>query len=76
MNTEGTAALARAKDRFEQFGQQSDQISEISREARAQVDQLEKQADENKQKANEAYEKALKANELAKNALSQQQQIR
>lgn len=75
MNTEGAAALARAKDRFEQFGQQSDQISEISREARAEVDLLEKQADENKQKANEAYEKALKANELAKNALSQQQQI-
>lgn len=76
MNTDGASALARAKDRFEQFGQQSDQISDISREARAQVELLEKQADQSKQNAIEANDKASKAYELAKNALSQQQQIR
>lgn len=76
LNTDGAAALARAKDRFDQFGQQSEQISKISREARAQVELLEKQADQSKQNANDANEKASKAYELARNALSQQQQIR
>lgn len=76
LNTDGTSALARAKDRSEQFGQQSEQISEISREARAQVDALGKQADQSKQNAIDANEKASKAYELARNALSQQQQIR
>lgn len=76
LQTDGATALARAKDRFEQFGQQSDQISDISREARAKVEQLEKQADESKQNAIEANEKATKANELARNALSQQKLIR
>lgn len=76
MNTDGSSALAKAKDRFEQFGQQSDQISDISRQARTQVEALEKQADRSKQNAIEANEKASKAYELARNALSQQQQIR
>lgn len=76
MNTDGASALAKAKDRFEQFGQQSDQISDISRQARTQVEVLEKQADRSKQNAVEANEKASKAYELARNALSQQQQIR
>lgn len=76
LNTDGASALARAKDRFDQFGQQSEQISEISREARAQVELLEKQADQSKQNAIDANEKASKAYELARNALSQQQQIR
>lgn len=76
LNTDGATALARAKDRFDQFGQQSEQISQIAREARDQVEALEKQADQRKQNALEAKEKASKAYELAKNSITQQQQIR
>lgn len=76
LQIDGASALARAKDRFEQYGQQSEQISDISREARAQVEELEKKADQSKSNALEANEKASKAYELARNTLSQQQQIR
>lgn len=76
LQTDGVSALARAKDRFEQFGQQSDQISDISRQARARVETLEQQAEQNKNSAKEANEKASKAYELAKNTLSQQKNIR
>lgn len=76
LNIDGATALARAKDRSEQFDDQSEQISEISRNARAKVEELEKQADRSKQNAIDANEKASKAYELAFNAISQQQQIR
>lgn len=76
LQIDGNSALNKAKERFEQFGQQSEQISDISRDSRKHVEQLEKQADESKRSAIEANEKASKAYDLARNALSQQQQIR
>lgn len=76
LQTDGVSALGRAKDRFKQFGQQSEQISDISRQARARVETLEQQAELNKQNAKEANEKASKAYELAKNTLNQQKNIR
>lgn len=68
--------MARARDRSDQFGQQSEQISEISRDARHKVEKLEALAGQNKQNAVEANEKATAAYDLAKNTLSQQQNIR
>lgn len=76
LKTEGASALARARDRSDQFGQQSEQISEISREARHKVEKLEALTGQNKQNAVEANEKATQAYDLAKNTLSQQQNIR
>lgn len=75
MNNEGALALTKARERADKFGHQSNQISDISRQARARVDQLDKEAAESKQKALEANDKAAKAYELAKTALSQQQDI-
>lgn len=76
LKTDGASALARARDRSEQFGQQSEQISDISRQARHQVEKLEELAEQNKKNALEANEKASNAYDLAKNTLSQQQNIR
>lgn len=67
--------MTKARERADKFGHQSNQISDISRQARARVDQLDKEAAESKQNALEANDKAAKAYELAKNALSQQKEI-
>lgn len=75
LQTDGVAALTKAKDRSDQFGHQSDQISDISREARSLVEKLELEAAINKQNAEEANQKSLQAYELAKNTLTLQQNI-
>lgn len=76
LQTDGAAALDRAKHRFEQFNRTNEDLSSVSREARAQVEQLEKDADQSKLNAEIANKKASEAYELARNALSQQKQIR
>lgn len=75
LNSEGALALTKARERAEQYGHQSNTISDISRQARAKVDQLDKEVAESKQNALEANDKAAKAYDLARNALSQQQEI-
>lgn len=75
LQNDGAAALAKAKDRADKFGQQSEQISDISRQARAKVEKLEQDVEQSKQNAIDANEKATKAYELAKSTLNQQQQI-
>lgn len=75
LQTEGNNALALAKDRSDQFGSQSDQISEISREARAQADALEKKAQENRDIAQEAHKKALDAYDMARDAYGALQKV-
>lgn len=75
LQTEGTNALALAKDRSDQFGSQSEQISEISREARAQAEALEKKAKENREIAEQANNKAGDAYNMAKDALSALQNV-
>lgn len=76
LQTDGVNALAKAKDRSDQFGHQSDQISSISREARAYADKIEVQSAINKRNAEEANEKSSKAYELAKNTITLQKNIR
>lgn len=76
LKTEGASSLARARDRSDEFGQQSEQISDISRQARHHIEKLESLAGQNKQNAMDANEKASKAYDLAKNTLTQQQNIR
>lgn len=67
--------MNRAKDKSDRFGQQSEQISEISRQARNFADQLEQQAENQKAIAKEANEKASAAYDLAKNAINLQKNI-
>lgn len=76
LKTDGVSALAKAKDRSDQFGHQSEQISAISRDARIQAEKLETQAAFNKKIALEANENAMKAYELAKNTITHQKNIR
>lgn len=64
-----------AKDRSDQFGTQSDQISKISREARAQADALEKKAQENREIAEQANNKATDAYNMAKDAYGALQNV-
>lgn len=68
--------MAKAKDRSDQFGQQSQHISSISRDARMQAERLEAQAEANKQSAIAANENSLKAYEMAKNTITLQKNIR
>lgn len=76
LQTSGVSALSKAKDRSDQFGHQSNQISEISREARHIVDSLEAHSDSKKENAQEAFSKSLQAYELAKNTFALQSNIR
>lgn len=75
LRTDGNNALALAKDRSDQFGSQSDQISKISREARAQAEALEKKAQENREIAEQANTKAEEAFNMAKEAYSALQNV-
>lgn len=68
--------MARAKDRSDQFGHQSEQISEISREARAHADKFADEAEFNRNRAKEANELASTAYDTAKNTISLQKNIR
>lgn len=76
LRSDGISALAKAKDRSDQFGQQSQLISSISRDARTQAERLEAQAEANKQAAITANENSQKAYEMAKNTITLQKNIR
>lgn len=76
MQTSGVSSLSKAKDRSDQFGQQSNQISDISREARLIVETLEAQAEAKKTEAQDAIAKSQKAYDLAKNTFALQSNIR
>lgn len=67
--------MARAKDRSDQFGHRSVQISEISREARSQADALEKKAKENFALAQEANDTATAAYDMARVAYDSLQNV-
>lgn len=75
MNDEGSLALAKAKNKSLEFGEQSEQISDISRDARALADKLESQAQFDLKNAKDANDAVAKAYELAKNAINLQQKV-
>lgn len=72
---DGVSELARAKNQSNQFDQQSEQMSDISRNARKLAEDLEKAADVNRDKAKEAKERAVNASEIAKNTIDLQRTI-
>lgn len=72
---EGMSELSRAKNKSNQFDQQSEQMSDISRNSRRIAEDLEKAADSNKDKAKEAKERAINASDIAKNTIDLQRSI-
>ncbi|PSN35327.1 Laminin subunit gamma-1, partial [Blattella germanica] len=73
--TDGSAALIKAMERSEQFGQTSTQMSEIAREARMLALQQEKEADDIQLVAAKAANTSSQALDIVKNAITQQQNI-
>lgn len=72
---EGVSELSRAKNKSNQFDQQSEQMSDISRNSRKIAEDLEKAADANKDKAKEAKERAINASDIAKNTIDLQRSL-
>ncbi|XP_013114833.1 laminin subunit gamma-1 [Stomoxys calcitrans] len=75
LNDEGAQALAKAQNKSVEFGVQSNQISDISREARALADRLESEAQFDLKNAKDASDAVEKAYELAKSAITLQQKV-
>lgn len=75
LQTEGSAALEKARQRAKEFGQQSDKMTNIAHEARQIADDLDVYSDKITQAAVEAKNKSIEAYELAKNATDQQRNV-
>jgi len=75
VQTDGAAALKKAMERSEEFGQHSSKMSEIAREARALAEKQEKEADDIQLVAARAVNTSTSAYELARDAIKQQQNI-
>lgn len=75
LQTEGNTALGRAREISGHLGNQTNQISGISREARQYADRFKAEADANMKQAQEAQEKALEALKKANNAIAQQSNV-
>ncbi|XP_067003262.1 laminin subunit gamma-1 [Anabrus simplex] len=69
LQTEGYVALEKARERSEQFGQQSEQMSEIAREARVLTSQQEEEAAGIKETAEKALNTSNTAYELARQTI-------
>ncbi|XP_058123627.1 laminin subunit gamma-1 [Anopheles ziemanni] len=75
LQTEGNTALARAKEISGHLGNQTNQISGISREARQYADRFKAEADANMKQAQEAHKKASEALKKANDMFNQQANI-
>lgn len=75
IQTEGVVELERAKNRSQHIDQQSEQMSDISRNSRKIAEDLEKSAENNRKVAKESREKAVNASEIAKNSIELQRSI-
>jgi laminin, gamma 1 len=67
--------LNRAKSKAHHFDHQSEQMSDISRNARKFAEELEKAADDRKKAANQQKELTQNASDLAKNSIDLQRSI-
>lgn len=75
LQTEGVSELFRAKNKSNQFEVQSEQMSDISRNARALADNLGVMAKQGRDEAQNAKEKAMNSSELAKKTMDTQRTI-
>lgn len=75
IQTEGYLELARAKNKSNQFDYQSEQMSDLSRNARKVAEELEKAAENYRNSAKETKERAINASDIAKNTIDLQRSI-
>lgn len=75
IQVEGVSELSRAKDKSLKFDHQSDQMSNISRNARRIAEDFEKAAEAHRDSAKEAKEKAINASDVAKDTIDLQKFI-
>lgn len=75
IQTEGFLELARAKNKSNQFDYQSEQMSDLSRNARKIAEELEIAAENYRNSAKETKERALNASDIAKNTIDLQRSI-
>ncbi|VVC25129.1 Hypothetical protein CINCED_3A009745 [Cinara cedri] len=75
IQTEGATALAKAISKSDELGQQSDQMSEIAREARQYIDVKEAEIEKMKATAEKAINISTEAYEITRLAVNQQKNI-
>ncbi|KAL0851757.1 hypothetical protein ABMA28_000069 [Loxostege sticticalis] len=72
---EGAAALAKARDRSDQFGKQSGEMSKLAKESRLLAEKLENEARNIRDIAEKAFNSSLAANKIAKDGINKQANI-
>ncbi|XP_059094696.1 laminin subunit gamma-1-like isoform X3 [Tigriopus californicus] len=72
LDTQGQEALRRAQERSKKFGEESEKMTAIAREARTLADGQVEDANEISSIARQAYDKSTEAYNLARDALEQQ----
>lgn len=75
IESEGKSELARAQLKSSQFDSQSESMSDLSREARKNADELEKTAESYRASAKDTKERAINASDIAKNTIDLQRSI-
>lgn len=75
VQTEGVSELNRAKNKAQHLDHQSEQMSDISRNARKHAEELEKMADEHKKNAKGMKDLTLNASDLAKKSIDLQRSL-
>lgn len=73
---EGAVALAKARNRSDQFGKQSGEMSTLAKESRQLAEKLENQSRNIHGMAEKALNTSLDANRIAKDGLKKQANIR
>ncbi|KAG6444665.1 hypothetical protein O3G_MSEX003474 [Manduca sexta] len=75
LDGEGAAALAKARNRSDQFGKQSVDMSALAKESRLLAEKLENEAKNIKDIADKAFNTSLIANKIAKDGITKQANI-
>ncbi|KPJ00552.1 Laminin subunit gamma-1 [Papilio xuthus] len=75
LDGEGAAALAKARNRSDQFGKQSVDMSALAKESRLLAEKLENEARNIREIAEKAYNTSLLANKIAKDGINKQANI-
>lgn len=76
MDGEGAAALSKARNRSDQFGKQSVDMSALAKESRLLAEKLENEAKNIREIADKAFNTSLTANAIAKDGITKQANIR
>ncbi|XP_028035475.1 laminin subunit gamma-1 [Bombyx mandarina] len=75
LDGEGAAALAKARNRSDQFGKQSVDMSALAKESRLLAEKLENEARNIRDIADKAFNSSLVANKIAKDGINKQANI-